>query len=69
MDNALISVSDALRKKWTDSCFPKDVKVPFPTYFGDCTEFGGREITASVSHVVANGSVVDPFSRSRREKE
>ena len=69
VDNALVTCTDALRKKWTNSCFPNGLaSAPFPTYMGDCAELP-RELTASLDHVAVDGKERDPFSRTRRERE
>ena len=69
VDNALVACTDALRKKWTNSCFPEGVESPpFPTFMGDRLTLP-RELIPSVAHVSPDGGEKDPFSRTLRERD
>ncbi|KAJ3310631.1 54S ribosomal protein L3 [Boothiomyces sp. JEL0838] len=61
VDNAYVSVSDAIRKSWHGKCFPAGAQVPFPTYFGSSEV--ERELCAPIDE-----KAFDPFARTRREK-
>jgi hypothetical protein len=64
VDNAVVTIRDAIRKSWVGKAFPEGSPIPYPTYMGDCSELP-RELTPPI----ASPDTLDPFSRTRREVE